>query len=352
MSRMKMHKDVKQFIEAAKDVEFIAKPLDLESMFNPKKHTLTIPLRIAHNTPYCNGSYSIRIKFSRNYPFHSPVLTFNASPYAANTHNGNIKCEYWSFGGSGWSSDITLMQVVEKVYIDTFIYCGCQNDDMIVNTKLYSLFESNPKQFLINAYDYDLKLRLNSHKDNQATNSVATGNINYEKDVIERSFIYVTNQEYKQIEDWIVEYLNKNYSIPIIVTKNCLLSCFDRITYCNLDKRLINLIDSIPQKKLQEKQESKRIEKKICEFKEMIEKMDEKDYNIHISTLTGNIMSFVVDVNKTTVEDLKLMIQVKEGHPHAPQTLIFAGKQLQNDCLLSTYGVVPQSKLHLVLRYN
>ena len=120
------------------------------------------------------------------------------------------------------------------------------------------------------------------------------------------------------------------------------------MAYCNLDKRLINLIDSIPQKKL----DAKKFDEKVCQIKEMMDKVHEKDCNIFVSTIDGYTMSFFVDdMNKTTVEDLKIMIQVKSKILCRKQTLAFVGKQLQNNCLLSDYGIVPQSKLHLVGYY-
>lgn len=47
---------------------------------------------------------------------------------------------------------------------------------------------------------------------------------------------------------------------------------------------------------------------------------------------------------------IKEAVQQKEGVPPSSQRLIFSGKQLQDDILVSSYGIVAGSSLHLVLR--
>lgn len=47
---------------------------------------------------------------------------------------------------------------------------------------------------------------------------------------------------------------------------------------------------------------------------------------------------------------IKEAIQLKEGIPPSSQRIIFSGKQLQDDILVSSYGILAGSSLHLVLR--
>ena len=78
-------------------------------------------------------------------------------------------------------------------------------------------------------------------------------------------------------------------------------------------------------------------------------KAQSRMYSVYVKNLTGKTTSLQLRA-ESTIEDLKHLIQDKDGIPPGLQGLVWGGQQLEDNRTLAEYGIGADATLHLWLR--
>ena len=70
---------------------------------------------------------------------------------------------------------------------------------------------------------------------------------------------------------------------------------------------------------------------------------------LYIKTLTGKIIEIDADPSET-IENVRILIQLKDGIRPDQQRLIFAGKELEDGFILTDYHIQREQTIYLILR--
>lgn len=71
--------------------------------------------------------------------------------------------------------------------------------------------------------------------------------------------------------------------------------------------------------------------------------------NVFLKVLTGDVIPIALSA-EDTVEHFKCLVYERNGIPPCQQRLIYAGKEIEEKQLLSSYGIKEGSVIHLVVR--
>ncbi|CAF2893436.1 unnamed protein product [Rotaria sp. Silwood2] len=143
--------------------------------------------------------------------------------------------------------------------------------------------------------------------------------------------------------------VGSHYEDKMITTINCSTDTTIRGLKSMISNQIIGVDNRIIVYGVQRLDERKRLADYNIENNDILFCRTPFVGEVFVKTLTGKTITVSID-SEETVDSFKSKVESKEGIPVDQQRIIFAGKQWENERILSDYFICTESTVHLVLR--
>ena len=213
------------------------------SVYYDSDGKLVAELKGPPTSPYENGVYLVKIIIPTRSVYKIPRLKFfrNTIPLACNINANQITLQP-HMNKPNWKNgieELPIYEIINEVYNNTFNYCGTLNQIEGCFGDNYDSLIQNPKKFIDDAYNHNLKMINNDNIGNIDSHQVTS--------MISK---YLTNDEfeseYNQFQLFLTNYLQTIYNIPQELVTDIIMEyigCKHKSYFCYLNEKLLDFID-------------------------------------------------------------------------------------------------------------